>query len=144
MVSGFLNELDQTTKLDAILAAIYLMVFYEQNLGDGDGTALSAHLKGLASIIQNEAKSSTAANIDPSASPTVVIPSEVGSSDKPLPLRSFTIFAIRILEWICFSDACASSFGLGGDFNATIHDLLKNAVPCRDSCSCAGDSDLLP
>jgi hypothetical protein len=59
VVGNFLNGMNQTDDLDAIVAAIYLMALYEQRFSDGNGSALSTHLKGLASLIQNKVNDTT-------------------------------------------------------------------------------------
>ncbi|KAK5054023.1 hypothetical protein LTR84_001985 [Exophiala bonariae] len=127
VVRKFLNGLDDINELDTILVTIYLMVLYEQKSGDGDGAALSAHLQGLASIIRDQVRNTTAVISESLVSSGTEPEAEASSSKKPLLLGSFTLFAVRMLEWICFMDACASSFGIGGDFNGTIRDLFNKS-----------------
>jgi hypothetical protein len=124
-VACYIDGLDTNSSLDAILVAVYLMLSYEQRFGDREGSGLSKHLKGLASIVRTkcagypllQARHNRCA---PSTVKTVELCAEKEAQGVA------TLFTIRMLEWICFLDAGASSFGLGGDFNAAVHDLFSN------------------
>ncbi|PTB54487.1 hypothetical protein M431DRAFT_530667 [Trichoderma harzianum CBS 226.95] len=132
-LAEFVNGADAVTGLDTILASIWLMLTYEQKFGDGNGVGLSSHLKGLATIVQSEARQALTLPADanhhiPSSANTM----ELDSSQRRM--HTLSLFSARMLIWISLLDAGAASTGLGGDFNASLHGLLEEHAHICDGC----------
>lgn len=132
-VAEFVNGSDTETGLDTILATIWLMLSYEQKFGDGEGRALSSHLRGLASIIQHKARHALLLPADqdhhtPSSATTIEW------HTPPQKVYPPSLFSARMLVWISLLDAGAASTGLGGDFNASLHGLLEEHAHRCDGC----------
>ncbi|KAL6788967.1 hypothetical protein J3E68DRAFT_430214 [Trichoderma sp. SZMC 28012] len=132
-LAEFVNGADAVTGLDTILASIWLMLTYEQKFGDGNGVGLSSHLKGLATIVQSEARQALTLPADsnhhiPSSANTM----ELDSSQRRM--HTLSLFSARMLIWISLLDAGAASTGLGGDFNASLHSLLEEHAHICDGC----------
>ncbi|KAL7947935.1 hypothetical protein V8C42DRAFT_269673 [Trichoderma barbatum] len=132
-LADFVNGADTVTGLDTILASVWLMLTYEQKFGDGDGVGISSHLRGLASIVQSEARQALTLPADanhhiPSSANTL----ELDSSQRNI--HTLSLFSARMLIWISLLDAGAASTGLGGDFNASLHGLLEEHAHICDGC----------
>ncbi|KAL6838144.1 hypothetical protein V8C40DRAFT_272311 [Trichoderma camerunense] len=132
-LAEFVNGADAVTGLDTILASIWLMLTYEQKFGDGNGVGLSSHLKGLATIVQSEARQALTLPADanhhiPSSANTM----ELDSSQRRM--HTLSLFSARMLIWISLLDAGAASTGLGGDFNASLHGLLEEHAHICEGC----------
>ncbi|KAL7939917.1 fungal-specific transcription factor domain-containing protein [Trichoderma chlorosporum] len=119
-------------ELDPICAVLYLMLVYEQKYGDGTCSGLSNHLAGAALIVKHRCKSLSDQVFTRSWQGTPVLTrmqSQDGSRQPGL-----SLFVIRLLVWIALCDSTAATFGLGGQFN----DELKDIMGPEDSSSIPG------
>ncbi|XWW94164.1 hypothetical protein V2A60_002106 [Cordyceps javanica] len=115
--------------LDVALAAIYLMLMYEQKYGDAVYSGWVNHLRGAALLIQERcsdwpaqlakrptARASLSHQSDEAASATTQTP--------PL-----SVFAARMLVYFAFMDGFGSTFGLGGEINKVMHGIVRAHDP---------------
>lgn len=118
---------DSGPNLDTLLAALWLMMVYEQKFGDGDGRGLSSHLEGAASVLQ--AKCWTLSNLLVALNETAVPERGImctGKANKQSETAS--VFACRMIVWMSFGDAAAASYGLGGQINSLLWQVLGQAI----------------
>jgi hypothetical protein len=99
-----------SSQLDAILAALWLLLVYEQRFGDSNET-ISNHLHGIGAILTANVQRSSA-----------FLPAQEGSGgvcslelvhDK----QEISYISYRLIVWLTSIDAQAASFGLGGHLN---------------------------
>lgn len=110
--------------LDVALAAIYLMLMYEQKFGDAAYSGWMNHLKGAALLIQERCSDWPAQlTKPPTARHSLSSPStEVVLATTPTPPLS--VFAARMLVYFTFMDGFGSTFGLGGEVNKVMHRIV--------------------
>ncbi|KAL6829117.1 hypothetical protein J3E69DRAFT_330419 [Trichoderma sp. SZMC 28015] len=119
-------------ELDTICAVLYLMLVYEQKYGDGTCSGLSNHLAGAALIVKHRC-SSLSDQISTRGWQGIPVLSRMQpQNDSQQP--GLSLFVIRLLVWISLCDSTAATFGLGGQCN----NELKNIMAADDSSSIAG------
>ncbi|KAH9223915.1 hypothetical protein DL95DRAFT_440081 [Leptodontidium sp. 2 PMI_412] len=116
--------------MDSILATLWLMMQYEQRFGDGHGMGLKSHLSGLAAVLRTKYPALSdllgAGRGFPSASLGVEsLPSPPSDSLERTPLSTF---ATRMLVWFSSFDASAATYGLGGQVNSSLTQLLSQVT----------------
>ncbi|QYS97498.1 Zn(2)-C6 fungal-type domain-containing protein [Trichoderma simmonsii] len=120
-------------ELDPICAVLYLMLVYEQKYGDGTCSGLSNHLAGAALIVKHRC-SSLSDQISTRGWQGTPVLSRMQPRDDPQQQPGLSLFVIRLLVWISLCDSTAATFGLGGQCNSE----LKNIMAPDDSSSIAG------
>ncbi|PKK49227.1 hypothetical protein CI102_4799 [Trichoderma harzianum] len=119
-------------ELDPICAVLYLMLVYEQKYGDGTCSGLSNHLAGAALIVKHRCSSLSDQISTRGWQGTPVLSRMQPRDDSQQP--GLSLFVIRLLVWISLCDSTAATFGLGGQCNSE----LKNIMAPDDSSSIAG------
>ncbi|KAL7794670.1 hypothetical protein V8C43DRAFT_279900 [Trichoderma afarasin] len=119
-------------ELDPICAVLYLMLVYEQKYGDGTCSGLSNHLAGAALIVKHRCSSLSDQISTRGWQGTPVLSRMQPQNDSQQP--GLSLFVIRLLVWISLCDSTAATFGLGGQCNSE----LKNIMAPDDSSSIAG------
>lgn len=119
-------------ELDPICAVLYLMLVYEQKYGDGTCSGLSNHLAGAALIVKHRCSSLSDQISRRSWQGTPVLSRMQPQNDSQQP--GLSLFVIRLLVWISLCDSTAATFGLGGQCNSE----LKNIMAPDESSSIAG------
>lgn len=109
-------------ELDPICAALYLMLVYEQKYGDGTCSGLSNHLAGAALIVKHRCKSllNQISKRGWQGTPVLTRMQSQNQSQEP----GLSLFVIRLLVWIALCDTTAATFGLGGQFNSELKDIM--------------------
>lgn len=112
---------DANLDLDQVLAAMWLMIAYEQKYGDGAGIGMSKHLQGAASILRTRFTPLLQLSAeDVPSSPGIAAPTTVTSSNQGL----ISLFAARMMVWMAVVDAGAS-FGVGANFGGSVNQLIR-------------------
>ncbi|KAL6815525.1 hypothetical protein GGI42DRAFT_311744 [Trichoderma sp. SZMC 28013] len=119
-------------ELDPICAVLYLMLVYEQKYGDGTCSGLSNHLAGAALIVKHRCSSLSDQISTRGWQGTPVLSRMQPQNNSQQP--GLSLFVIRMLVWISLCDSTAATFGLGGQCNSE----LKNIMAPDDSSSIAG------
>ncbi|KAF3073304.1 hypothetical protein CFAM422_004229 [Trichoderma lentiforme] len=119
-------------ELDPICAVLYLMLVYEQKYGDGTCSGLSNHLAGAALIVKHRCSNLLDQISTRGWQGTPVLNRMQPQNDYQQP--GLSLFVIRLLVWISLCDSTAATFGLGGQCNRE----LKNIMAPDDSSSIAG------
>ncbi|KAL7955703.1 hypothetical protein V8C34DRAFT_290781 [Trichoderma compactum] len=119
-------------ELDPICAVLYLMLVYEQKYGDGTCSGLSNHLAGAALVVKHRCSSLSDQISTRGWQGTPVLSRMQPRNDSQQP--GLSLFVIRMLVWISLCDSTAATFGLGGQCNSE----LKNIMAPDDSSSIAG------
>lgn len=119
-------ENDTEVDIDSLCAGIFLLMLYEQKFGDSDGIGWTNHLKGAALVIQHRfndwpERTSVTGNESPPHDSNALVK---GTSGNPKPRLS--LFAARALVYITVHDAAASTFGLGGQVNTVMYQIVHN------------------
>ncbi|KAL7795956.1 fungal-specific transcription factor domain-containing protein [Trichoderma ceciliae] len=120
-------------ELDPICAALYLMLVYEQKYGDGTCSGLSNHLAGAALIVRHRGQSLSEQISKRGWQGTPVLTRMQRPQSQPQE-PGMSLFVIRLLAWIALCDSTAATFGLGGQFNSE----LKEIMGPNDASSIAG------
>ncbi|KAL7926147.1 fungal-specific transcription factor domain-containing protein [Trichoderma austrokoningii] len=110
-------------ELDPIFAVLYLMLVYEQKYGDGSCSGLSNHLAGAALIVKHGCQN-LADQISKrgwQGTPVLIRTKRLQSTTDETGL---SLFVIRLLAWIGLCDSTAATFGIGGQFNSEIKDIM--------------------
>ncbi|TFB07032.1 hypothetical protein CCMA1212_001103 [Trichoderma ghanense] len=109
-------------ELDPICAVLYLMLVYEQKYGDGTCSGLSNHLAGAALIVKHRCQrlSEQMAKREWQGTPVLARMQPQSQTREP----GLSLFVIRLLVWIALCDATAATFGLGGQFNSELKDIM--------------------
>lgn len=116
------DEGNDAFSLDACCTALYLMLIYEQNHGDGDRLGLTHHLNGAAMILHHRGRHiRTEMERQKLTTPSAL-------SIRRAPFR-LSLYSARILTWIAQCDSMASTFGVGGAYNQALHEILGAADP---------------
>ncbi|RFU78688.1 hypothetical protein TARUN_3535 [Trichoderma arundinaceum] len=108
-------------ELDPICAVLYLMLVYEQKYGDGTCSGLSNHLAGAALIVKHRCQSLSGQIATRGWQGTPVL-TRMQPQKSQLP--GLSLFVIRLLVWIAICDSTAATFGLGGQFNSELKDIM--------------------
>ncbi|OAA75083.1 Zn(2)-C6 fungal-type DNA-binding domain protein [Akanthomyces lecanii RCEF 1005] len=112
--------------LDVALAAIYLMLMYEQKFGDAAYSGWTNHLKGAALLIQERCSDWPAQLAKPptgrASSSSSSLSNDTALSTTQTPPLS--VFAARMLVYFAFMDGFGSTFGLGGEVNRVMHRIV--------------------
>ncbi|RDW82473.1 hypothetical protein BP6252_03585 [Coleophoma cylindrospora] len=123
-VEGNADEMDMAV----VLAALWLMILYEQKFGDSDGRGLAQHLKGTASILRQKCRS--LANMPTRSQALVTTRNSDDSVTEAVPSdeenKVSTFFIARMIVWISALDAGAASYGIGGHVNSSVVELSKS------------------
>ncbi|ETN45002.1 uncharacterized protein HMPREF1541_09878 [Cyphellophora europaea CBS 101466] len=138
---AFIEGTDTETGIDAVLAATWLMLAYEQKFGDGSGKALSSHLRGVASLVQVKSRHTfmlSTGTEDQATSPVTKMELSATSRTSFLP----SLFSARMLVWISLLDAGASSTRLGGGINGALHGMLRQHNSCSYSHEPESESNI--
>lgn len=111
--------------LDTSFTLLYLMILYEQRYGDSECQGLTHHLKGAAAILSRRCRnmSNQLAALRVSDPPALVEKNIAGGNDQ------ISLFTARVLIWISLCDSAASTYGVGGTFNDTLHEILGCSRP---------------
>ncbi|KAH0492273.1 hypothetical protein TgHK011_007234 [Trichoderma gracile] len=109
-------------ELDPICAVLYLMLVYEQKYGDGTCSGLFNHLAGAALIVKHRCQrlSEQIAKRGWQGTPVLSRMQPESQTQEP----GLSLFVIRLLVWIALCDATAATFGLGGQFNSELKDIM--------------------
>lgn len=127
LMAEAVKAMDCDPNLDTVLAALWLMIVYEQKFGDGEGRGLSSHLNGAASIMW--AKRETLSNLLAVLNETAVPEQNILCIGNPSKQSETTsVFACRMIVWLSFSDAAAASYGIGGQINGSLWQVLSAAI----------------
>ncbi|KAM3497272.1 hypothetical protein MY10362_009371 [Beauveria mimosiformis] len=123
---------DNLIDLDVALAAIYLMLMYEQKFGDAKYSGWMNHLRGAALLIQERCSDWPAqlAKPKPPTAETLSLPplsDETAVSKTQTPPLS--VFAARMLVYFTIMDGNGSTFGLGGQVNKVMHRIAQAHDP---------------
>ncbi|KAJ6789436.1 hypothetical protein PWT90_00237 [Aphanocladium album] len=115
--------------LDVALAAIYLMLMYEQKYGDAAYSGWRNHVKGAALLIQERCSDWPAQLVKPppARGSSSVQPNEVALATTRTPPLS--VFAARMLVYFTFMDGFGSTFGLGGEINQVMYNIVQTYDP---------------
>lgn len=133
-------EEDVTRSIDTMLATLWLMMVYEQQFGDGQGTA--NHLRGAASLVQQRLKpliqssTMTVDALEPE-SELRILPLTKRSTGNTGSSQNLSLYSVRMLVWISQIDAAAASSGIGGFFNSSLLSVLSEST-----AECDGDDEL--
>ncbi|KAH7050096.1 hypothetical protein B0J12DRAFT_600140 [Macrophomina phaseolina] len=118
---------DGDLDLDQVLAALWLMIAYEQKYGDGGGIGLSKHLQGAASILRTQFQPLLQVSAeDADLMYNNDSPSQATSpGTSPPPNQTLiSFFAARMMVWMAVLDAGAS-FGIGANFGGSVNQLVR-------------------
>lgn len=112
--------------IDVALAAIYLMLLYEQKYGDTSYSGWVNHLRGAALVIKQHCHDWPAQLKKPPGAQKAFQPPPEETS---LVLRTqtaapLTMFAARIIIHLTIMDGFGSTFGIGGDVNKAMYEIV--------------------
>lgn len=125
---GGINQADnRELGIDTIYATLFLMVLYEIKYGDAKCSGLSNHLAGAAVVLRHHFRSQLQidTNTSDQASSKVALMSRSQGHNS----QYLSLFSARILVYLATHDASASTFGLGGDINAALHQIMPSQSP---------------
>ncbi|EJP64293.1 C6 zinc finger domain protein [Beauveria bassiana ARSEF 2860] len=125
---------DGLIDLDVALAAIYLMLMYEQKFGDAKYSGWMNHLKGAALLIQERCSDWPAQlKAEPrkafKASSSLPVSDETTASSSTTQTPPLSVFAARMLVYFTIMDGYGSTFGLGGQVNKVMHRIAQAHDP---------------
>lgn len=112
--------------LDSVCTALYLMVVYEQKYGDARCSGLTNHLSGAALILEHHFRdlplwingvTSGLVYEKPAAMNSLCQP---GKGQQPM----LSQFSVRLLLWMLVQDSAASTYGIGGQLNGVLHQIM--------------------
>ncbi|KAL1642631.1 hypothetical protein SLS58_005402 [Diplodia intermedia] len=119
---------DADLDLDQVLAALWLMIAYEQKYGDGGGIGLSKHLQGAASILRTRFQPllqlSTTTNEEQMDVDSTSQAVAAAGSSPPANQALISFFAARMMVWMAVLDAGAS-FGIGSNLGGSVNRLVR-------------------
>ncbi|PVH84865.1 hypothetical protein DL98DRAFT_410525 [Cadophora sp. DSE1049] len=130
MLAETFKDSDASSNMDSILATLWLMMQWEQRFGDGHGMGLKSHLNGLAAVLTSKYPALSNLNGVAKGLPVDVLGSEIASNSSKgtgeyAPLSTF---ATRMLVWFSSFDASAATYGLGGQVNSSLTQLLSQVT----------------
>ncbi|KAK2594720.1 hypothetical protein QQS21_007570 [Conoideocrella luteorostrata] len=111
--------------LDAILAAIFLMLWYEQKFGDASCQGFANHLAGAARVVWHRCRNEafTQALHEPqSQKKRYALVRMCGTAEEKEKILSQ--FSARMLVHLCIYDSAAAGYGLGGRLVETLNSTL--------------------
>lgn len=118
--------------LDAILAAIFLMLWYEQKFGDASCRGFANHLAGAARVVWHRRRNEVfrRALHEPQSQKKTLALVRMGddTQDRESILSQFSA---RMLVHLCIYDSMAAGYGLGGRLVETLNEALAftNSMP---------------
>ncbi|KAL1627742.1 hypothetical protein SLS56_006191 [Neofusicoccum ribis] len=118
---------DLDLDLDQVLAALWLMIAYEQKYGDGGGIGLSKHLQGAASILRTRFKpllQLSAEDRPPDEDDGDMNQATSPPATPPANQNLISFFAARMMVWMAVLDAGAS-YGVGANFGGSVNQLVR-------------------
>lgn len=127
LMTGQMSVADADLDLDQVLAALWLMIAYEQKYGDGAGIGLSKHLQGAASILRTRFQPLLRVSAEDADSiSNITSPDQVTSpGTTPPPNQNLiSFFAARMMVWMAVLDAGAA-FGIGATFGGSVNQLVR-------------------
>ncbi|KAH7095466.1 hypothetical protein FB567DRAFT_586787 [Paraphoma chrysanthemicola] len=113
---------------DAICTAIWMMIVYEQQLGDAQFSSYAHHLKGLSSLLRHHCESHPA--LEQSETSSALMPVVFTRQTQAQSLPGLSIYSARVLIWTALLDAAAAFAGIGGHVNKAI---LNTVLRCNQS-----------
>ncbi|KAG4434825.1 hypothetical protein IFR05_009696 [Cadophora sp. M221] len=121
---------EENSDMDSILATLWLMMQYEQRFGDGHGMGLKSHLSGLAAVLKTKypALSNLLGAGRGFPSTSVGAESLTSPPSDSLDGAPLSTFATRMLVWFSSFDASAATYGLGGQVNSSLTQLLSQVT----------------
>lgn len=119
-IQAFCQEMKEglnSSRLDEVLATIWLIIQYEYRFGDGKGHAISQHLEGVAAILKIHVRliSCKARNSEPENMSNLVLVHGA---------QEISYIGLRLIVWLTGIDARAASYGLDGRLNKTLANLF--------------------
>ncbi|KAM3485640.1 hypothetical protein MY8738_001170 [Beauveria namnaoensis] len=124
---------DGLIDLDVALAAIYLMLMYEQKFGDAKYSGWLNHLRGAALLIQERCSDWPAQlKAEPrkaKALSSLPLSDETTASSSTTQTPPLSVFAARMLVYFTIMDGYGSTFGLGGPVNKVMHRIAQAHDP---------------
>ncbi|OKL57039.1 hypothetical protein UA08_07356 [Talaromyces atroroseus] len=112
--------------IDTIYATLFLMVVYESKYGDARCSGLSNHLAGAAVVLKHHFRFPLQMAITSPDQPSKVALMQRGQENNG---QSLSLFSARVLVYLATHDASASTFGLGGEINAALNQILPTQNP---------------
>ncbi|KAH7360349.1 hypothetical protein BKA65DRAFT_547072 [Rhexocercosporidium sp. MPI-PUGE-AT-0058] len=118
-----------SSDMDSILATLWLMMQYEQRFGDGYGMGLKSHLSGLAAVLNTKYASLADLLEAGRGLPSASLGAEsLTTSPYNIESAPLSTFATRMLVWFANFDASAATYGLGGQVNSSLTQLLSQVT----------------
>ncbi|TWU72973.1 hypothetical protein ED733_003931 [Metarhizium rileyi] len=118
--------------LDAILAAIFLMLWYEQKFGDASCRGFANHLAGAARVVWHRCRNNIfkQALREPQNQEKRLALVRMGDDARDRE-RLLSQFSARMLVHLCIYDSVAAGYGLGGYLVETLNQALVfgNGIP---------------
>lgn len=130
MLSETFMDNEASSHMDSILATLWLMMQWEQRFGDGHGLGLKSHLNGLAAVLTSKYPALSNLNGVAKGVSLDVLGSEI-SLNSNRNIREYaplSTFATRMLVWFSSFDASAATYGLGGQVNSSLTQLLSHVT----------------
>ncbi|EFY85474.1 hypothetical protein MAC_08477 [Metarhizium acridum CQMa 102] len=111
--------------LDAILAAIFLMLWYEQKFGDASCRGFANHLAGAARVVEHRCRNEVfkRALHEPLRQEKRLALLRMGDDARDGE-RILSQFSARMLVHLCIYDSMAAGYGLGGRLIETLNQAL--------------------
>ena len=128
--------------LDIILAALFLMMWYERSRAD-NGFGAANHLAGVTTIVKHYISDRVGLSIERTRQtlPTANVHataltkhankavSSASATKSAEPQQHLSLFSARMLAEICVNDAHAYTFGVGGDLVSVINETTRSCYP---------------
>ncbi|EFY96154.1 Zn(2)-Cys(6) zinc finger domain protein [Metarhizium robertsii] len=111
--------------LDAILAAIFLMLWYEQKFGDASCRGFANHLAGTARVVEHRCRNDVfkRALQEPMRQEKTLALVRMGGDARDRE-SILSQFSARMLSHLCIYDSMAAGYGLGGRLVETLSQAL--------------------
>ncbi|KAL6241922.1 hypothetical protein RBB50_011167 [Rhinocladiella similis] len=125
LLATAIQSIAEMVELDYILATLWLMIVYEQKYGDGYGSGLIIHLKGVGTLVQSRLQN-IGRIVDQSKPCVVDEATDSMSLQSSTPEAQWQIsgFSSRMLVWISHLDGAAALNGLGGGLNHLLGEVM--------------------
>lgn len=126
LLATAIQRIVEMVELDYILATLWLMIVYEQKFGDGCGSGLMIHLKGVGTLVQSRLQN-IGLIVDQSRPCVVVEAAEAMAGPQgcvPEARWQISGFSSRMLVWISHLDGAAALNGLGGGLNQLLGEVM--------------------
>lgn len=119
-LADIVSPINEFKNFDAIYTALWMMLLYEQQYGDANGTAYEHHLSGISSLLKHQSTRTILEEPD-NRGGGVAKKLTMMMGDAQLEQRTnLSVYSARVLVWIALLDAAAASSGIGGQVNETI------------------------